>query len=107
MVVPPGNKNISSYQLGTLFMLAISFIMVVSIENVPKKEARLSISQNETFLLACCSFFPYAFYVRPDLWAQDCSIGDLLHTASFGHTSSLRKRMKINTFSSVIDSKKK
>ena len=77
-------------------MSAISFIIEARSENVSKKEVRLSISKKETFLLAGCPFFAYSFYLRPDSSAQECSISDLLRTAGFGHTSSLRKRMKIN-----------
>lgn len=86
-------RNISSYQLYALFMSAISFIIEARSENVSKKEV---FHKSERNLLTSRLSFLRLVYLRPDSSAQECSISDLLRTAGFGHTSSLRKRMKIN-----------
>lgn len=52
--------------------------------------------KSERNLLTSRLSFLRLFYLRPDSSAQECSISDLLRTAGFGHTSSLRKRMNIN-----------
>lgn len=52
--------------------------------------------KSERNLLTSRLSFLRLVYLRPDSSAQECSISDLLRTAGFGHTSSLRKRMKIN-----------